>query len=542
MIFERYSTPDAPPPHPSEPEQVPVAPTSFPSIPGYEFLGPLGSGGSGTVWHVRDGAGQEAALKLLHPAESQTETARERLHREARLVNKVRGNTDSSKGDGLARVLDIEADALTPFVVTELVRGPTLEQLAGDSRGLPLGQVLALGLELGEILDRVHDAEFAHRDLKPGNVIISESGPVLIDFGIAQGDRDPRLTSTGFVTGTPGYVAPELLQMEVPSPEDWKDGDWFALSALLCFAATGRPPFGAGQTEATLHRVFTGDVDTDGLDEQSAQAFRAALAPRPEDRISTRGLLETLSWQPDQTKRLQDQTKQLDQTLQGGLAQTEIDRDDWGHNQDVPGWSLVAPYVHAEPKRTWWLALLFFAVLAAIPAKLGPGWLALGPASLLLTQVAGRVELSVAKRRKSWGAKRDTDAAVAWATSPWAFFVASAALLPGLAAGFATFVAAGSLGQYLVLYANGDAASITDFWHWLFTPALQSLLSPWVLALAGWLGFVLCWSLPTSLWSRTGTYRIIQSALPNVWWRLIFGALLLLALIGMAAASSFLPQ
>ncbi len=503
--------------------------TSIPSVPGYEVIAPLGSGGSGTVWRVRDGAGQEAALKLLHPSESQTDAARERLLRQARLVNKVRGSADRDKGDGVARVLDVEADALSPFVVTELVSGPTLEQLAGNGKGLPLRQVVALGWELGEILERVHDAEFAHRDLKPSNVILSESGPVLIDFGLAQGDSDTRLTSTGLLAGTPGYVAPELLRMVSPSAEDWKDGDWFAFNALLCFAATGRPPFGHGQSEATLHRVFTGEVDTAGLDPVAAQAFRVALSPDPSDRLPAGELLDILSQQANAAQGLVGPTRVFEVQESPSTAST----DAWTTDSDGLDWLNGASYKHSQPRRSWGLAMLLLAVLAAVPEQLGLQWLLLGPAFLLFAQVAGRMEAGLVKRRHAWGGTRNSDVAVTWATSPWSLLVAAVAFIPGSLAALATFIGVGSLGEYVASSISGRPASITAFWTWLVAPNQSTLTSPLVLVLAAWLGLVACWSLPTSHWARTGTYRLTQIAFPSVWSRSAFAALLLLALAGM---------
>ena len=533
MTFSRYDTAEPPQPEPLDPDLTKPGIVTAPSVPGYEVVGPLGSGGSGTVWRVRDGGGQEAALKLLHPAGSQTEVARERLLREARLVNKVRGSGDRVKGDGLARVLDVEADALSPFVVTELIQGPTLEQLAGNGKGLPLTQVLALGWELGEVLERVHDAEFAHRDLKPGNVIISESGPVLIDFGLAQGDSDSRITSTGFLAGTPGYVAPELLRMDDPSPEDWKDGDWFAFNALLCFAATGRPPFGAGQSEAVLHRVFTGQVDTAGLDPVVAQAFREALAPDPSQRLPAGELLRLLSQQAVATQRLTAPTQLLEEQ-----ADWQAENADTWTKGNAPPWLRADPYTHPKSGRAWALILLLFAVLAAVPEQMGSQWLILGPCFLLLAQVAGRMEAGLVDRRHAWGGKRGSDALVTWATSPWALLVATVSLLPGLAAGFITFVVAGSLGEYLVSSSGGDEAGIAAFWSWLTAPGESSLASPFVLLLATWLGLLVCWSLPTSQWARTGAYRMIETGLPNAWWRFGVATLLLLALAGMLLQES----
>lgn len=251
------------------------------------------------MWRATDEGGATVALKLLHPSLAHTDAARRRLLRETRLVNSV-------KGDGVARVLDIEIDAFSPFVVTELIEGPTLEaSVKGEGtenqgKGDPFDaeELAALAANLAGIIDRIHSAGIAHRDLKPSNIILSDDGPVLIDFGIAQGEGDARLTTTGGLQGTPGYVSPELLRASDPDAENWKRGDWFGWAAVLCFAATGRHPFGSGNTEAVLHRVFTGEVDVEGLPLRLGAIFARALGPDSGNRPTPEELIAELDSNP----------------------------------------------------------------------------------------------------------------------------------------------------------------------------------------------------------------------------------------------------
>jgi hypothetical protein len=117
-----------------------------------------------------------------------------------------------------------------------------------------------------------------HRDIKPSNVVLDRRGkPILIDFGIAQDVTEDRLTGTGLVAGTPGFVSPDLLRGGDPSP----DSDRWAAAALLLGAATGRQPFGTGPVETVLSRVLEGQADLDGLPDHLARAFAAALHPSP---------------------------------------------------------------------------------------------------------------------------------------------------------------------------------------------------------------------------------------------------------------------
>jgi hypothetical protein len=253
-------------------------------IGGYRLLGPLGSGGMGTVYRAVDGDGRTVALKLLHPHLGSDPDARERLSREVANLRRVRH-------PGIARVLDAEIDSSEAFLVTELVDGVDLARhLAGH--GPLLGDDLtAFAERLREALDAVHQAGVLHRDLSPGNVMMTADGPVLIDFGIAQAVEDPRVTSTGLVTGTPGYLAPELLEGGQPSVA----GDWWGWAALLTFAATGRPPFGAGTVAAVLARARSGLVDLEGVGRRTAAVLRSALAVDPWRRATPTAVVEELA-------------------------------------------------------------------------------------------------------------------------------------------------------------------------------------------------------------------------------------------------------
>ena len=236
-------------------------------IGGYRLLKRLGAGGAATVWLACDEAGERVALKILHPALAADEDYRERLLREARTVNSIRGG-------GVAHILDIEIDATQPFVVSEYIPGPTLSELL--ARGaLNLGGVAAIGGALAQTLEDVHARRIIHRDVKASNVICSPRGPVLIDFGIAMGQDEARLTQTGLVSGTAGYTAPELLRGGRASAAT----DWWGWTATLLTALTGRPPYGEGATEGILDRVLKGEPDTRGLDPRVASLMRMALHP-----------------------------------------------------------------------------------------------------------------------------------------------------------------------------------------------------------------------------------------------------------------------
>ena len=257
---------------------------------GYRLIRRLGTGGAGTVWLAEDGGGTRVALKAMHPAMAASEESRQRLERETRTVNSVRSPF-------VAHIVDAETEASQPFVVSEYVEGPTLAEIL-VSGPVPLRGVAALSYHLASTIAAVHHANIIHRDIKPSNIICSPRGPVLIDFGIAMATSDQHLTSTGLVSGTAGYTAPELLQGHGAT----KESDWWAWCATLLSCATGRPPFGKGDVSATMLRVLEGDPDLAGLHPMVADALADGLAPDPDDRPSpsliVADLMSAVGWAP----------------------------------------------------------------------------------------------------------------------------------------------------------------------------------------------------------------------------------------------------
>ena len=288
------------------------------SVGGYRLLRRLGAGGMGVVWEATDEGGRHVAMKILHPQIAADPTARRRLDREASVLARVRDTR-------VARILDIETgdgSMGVTFVITELVEGPTLQHevehegvydLTTDARDLA---DLAHGLV--DSLRAVHAAGVIHRDLKPSNVMLGAQGPVLIDFGIAQVADDVRLTQTGQVTGTPGFIPPEMLDGGEPTA----DVDWYACAGVLLFTVTGLAPFGSGAWQVVFRRVYGGTPELGTLEQESpalARAFTAALTPEAKDRLGPDGLLEV-----------------LDEIAEGGTGEEAVDRL-LGPEDDEPG-------------------------------------------------------------------------------------------------------------------------------------------------------------------------------------------------------------
>lgn len=263
-------------------ERIGLTPGS--DVGGYRVVAPLGSGGMGTVYRAVDGGGTAVALKLLHPQLGSDAVARDRLRREVRALQKLRH-------PGVAAILDAEADSTEAFLVTELVDGDTLEEHVRERGPLDAQDLLDLAEGLRAALAAVHGAGVVHRDLKPANVLVTDDGPVLIDFGIAQAAGDAPLTSDGLVIGTPGYLAPELLDGDEPTAAS----DYWGWAAVLAFAATGRAPFGTRPLEAVLSRARSGTADLDGLGTLTATALRGALVADPGARTDPEDVVAALT-------------------------------------------------------------------------------------------------------------------------------------------------------------------------------------------------------------------------------------------------------
>jgi Protein kinase domain len=239
----------------------------------YRLLDRIGEGGMGVVYLARDGGHRTVALKVLRSSVAGEPTARRRLAREVETMQRVRS-------PNVAEVIDADLTGDVPYIVTRFVPGRTLDDLVtqcGPLRGAALAH-LAAGL--ADALVAVHAAGVVHRDLKPGNVMLLHDTPVVIDFGIAQGPDATRLTMTGMFMGTPGYLAPEVIEGR-PSSEA---SDVHAWGATVGFAATGRPPFGTGSYETIFYRILNGQADLDGAPVALLPLLAAALARDPAHR------------------------------------------------------------------------------------------------------------------------------------------------------------------------------------------------------------------------------------------------------------------
>jgi predicted Ser/Thr protein kinase len=256
----------------------------------YRVIEKIGEGGMGVVYLGLDADKRRVAIKVLGPAVANDPSARQRLAREVETMRRVRNRY-------VAEVVDADVHGPAPYIVTRYVPGRTLEDTVradGPLRGMALG---AFAEGLAEAVAAIHAAGVVHRDLKPGNVMLDAGQPVIIDFGIAHIPDSTRLTKTGLVMGTPGYLAPEVIE---GSPSSGAS-DVHSWGATVAYAATGRQPFGSGTYQTIFFRVLEGKPDVAGIPPRLLPFVTAALSTDPHVRPSARWLAGQLGMPGDGT-------------------------------------------------------------------------------------------------------------------------------------------------------------------------------------------------------------------------------------------------
>ncbi|MFF4083298.1 protein kinase [Streptomyces sp. NPDC001777] len=250
-----------------------LLPTDPREVGPYRLLARLGAGGMGEVFLGRSPGGRTVAVKVVRQGLAEDTQFRLRFAREVEAARRVGGFYT-------AQVVDADTEAAPPWLVTSYIPGPSLREAVVECGPFPGEAVAALGAGLAEGLKAIHACAVVHRDLKPGNVILADDGPRVIDFGIARAlDATSQLTRTGAI-GTPAYMSPEQIRGQEAGPAS----DVFCLAAVLAYAATGKGPFGDGPTEALIYRVVHDEPDLSRLPAGIAPLVAAGLAKAPDDR------------------------------------------------------------------------------------------------------------------------------------------------------------------------------------------------------------------------------------------------------------------
>src|SRR6202050_1486133 len=249
----------------------------------YRLSAQLGAGGMGVVYLGVAEDGTPVAVKLLRPELADDPEFRTRFTREV-------SNLDRVMGVCTVRVIEADTESRQPFLVTEYADGPTLSEYVATFGPLPEDMLLGLATGLAEALTAIHGIGIVHRDLKPSNVLLTRSGPKVIDFGIAHTFEATSLTMAGMTVGSPGFMAPEQGMGCAGTAAD-----------ILCWApstadaASGRSPFGAGAPDAIMFRILNTEPDISAVPERIRPQVVSALAKDPHNRPSARDLLAKLT-------------------------------------------------------------------------------------------------------------------------------------------------------------------------------------------------------------------------------------------------------
>ncbi|MDQ1008906.1 tRNA A-37 threonylcarbamoyl transferase component Bud32 [Streptomyces sp. V4I23] len=250
----------------------------------YRLGGVLGRGGMGTVWRAVDETlGRTVAVKELRFPNAIDEEEKRRLItrtlREAKAIARIRNNS-------AVTVYDVVDEDDRPWIVMELVEGKSLAEVVREDGVLTPRRAAEVGLAILDVLRSAHREGILHRDVKPSNVLIGKDGRVVLtDFGIAQVEGDPSITSTGMLVGAPSYISPERARGHKPGPA----ADLWSLGGLLYASVEGSPPYDKGSAIATLTAVMTEPLDPPKNAGPLEEVIYGLLAKDPAQRLDDAG-------------------------------------------------------------------------------------------------------------------------------------------------------------------------------------------------------------------------------------------------------------
>lgn len=246
----------------------------------YRLGAVLGKGGMGTVWRAQDETlGRTVAVKELRFSTGVDEDEKRRLItrtlREAKAIARIRSG-------GAVTVYDVVDEDGRPWIVMELIEGASLAEFIRENGPLTPHRAAEVGLAVLDVLRAAHGQGILHRDVKPSNVLIAGNGRVVLtDFGIAQVEGDPSVTSTGMLVGAPSYISPERARGHKPGPP----ADMWSLGGLLYASVEGVPPYDKGSALATLTAVMTEPVDPPKNAGPLTEVIYGLLAKDPAHRL-----------------------------------------------------------------------------------------------------------------------------------------------------------------------------------------------------------------------------------------------------------------
>ncbi|MDP9069151.1 MAG: serine/threonine protein kinase [Actinomycetota bacterium] len=342
----------------------------------YVLRDQLGKGGMGTVWRATDNVlKRQVAIKevKLPPALSEDDSSamKNRVMREAQTAGRL-------SHPNAVTVFDVVEEGGTTFIVMELVDAPSLDDLVKTQGALAPERVASIGRDVLDALEAAHGYGITHRDVKPGNVMITPEGRAkLADFGIASVKGDPRLTATGLLLGSPSFMAPEQASQDTSGPES----DLWALGATLYYAVEGEAPFDRGAAIPTLTAVVHDEPRPMTRAGALAPVIAALLSKNPADRPEAARLRTLLQQVASGTETDTAPDTRAATAVAAAAAATMVDERSGAtrprpqpqriHSRPAPR---TDPRSDSRPWFAWLAALVVLGLLAAflIP-KLGGG-------------------------------------------------------------------------------------------------------------------------------------------------------------------------
>ncbi|MFD2620102.1 serine/threonine-protein kinase [Streptomyces chumphonensis] len=288
----------------------------------FEVLGRLGAGGMGLVYLARSASGRRVAIKTVRTELAEDHLFRVRFTREVEAARAV-------SGFYTAAVVDADPRAAIPWLATAYVPAPSLEEIITECGPLPTQAVRWLAAGIAEALQSIHSAGLVHRDLKPSNVLVVEDGPRVIDFGIASGVSNTRLTMTNVAVGTPAYMSPEQAK---DSRSVTGASDVFSLGSTLVYAATGHAPYHGANPVETVFMLLREGPDLEGLPADLRPLIESCMNPEAERRPTPAQLQSQLA--PHLFSSGSDDSGTASAWLPGGAVEL-IERKRGGRNRPV---------------------------------------------------------------------------------------------------------------------------------------------------------------------------------------------------------------
>ena len=336
------------------------------SIGGFTLVGRLGKGGMGVVY-LASRKSESVALKVIRDSLIDDESEATRFSREVATLEQI-------SSTNVARIVDAGVEDGRAWFAAEFVNGPNLSELVNDKGPLDEDQWWELARGLLNGLADVHKTGTIHRDIKPANLIIAETGPKLIDFGIAHVSDATSVTATGLVAGSPAWFSPEQIEGLELTPAT----DVFSAGSVLTFAASGSSPWGGEttMTKASVFKILTSEPDLSGLSPGQSFLIHKMLEKEPDQRPTAASLLANLeairegkqpeleSAYADSSKKARDATTVTKRTVLNQTAQAAKPQPTTSPTSGITKTAV------ATSKKRKWLIVAAVLVIAALGVSL----------------------------------------------------------------------------------------------------------------------------------------------------------------------------